>query len=235
MPTVRLFIPCLVDNVYPEMGFAMLKILKHFGYTVEYNSEQTCCGQPAFNAGHLKEAKAVANHCLSVFAEDDSPIISPSGSCTAMIRNYYKELLDDESVEVEKLCANIYEFSEFMIKNNHHIELQKIIEADAGIRIHNSCHSARELGLKTEIYSCMNQPCDTEEPVCCGFGGLFSVKFPDIAESMGKARMDHLLQGDKKTIISNDPGCIMHLRQIITHDKLDYKILHLWEYLAEKI
>lgn len=239
--TVWLFIPCLVDQVYPEMGLAMVDVLEHLGYDVRYNPEQTCCGQPAYNAGHLKEARKVAAHFLDCFA-DAEQIVCPSGSCTAMVRHFYAQVFEgnerlDEALAVGK---RVWEFSEFLKKEG---VVDKIkAKRGANVAFHCSCHGLRELGLDAEESISLLADIDgttvhrTEEPhQCCGFGGLFMVKFPDISDAMTRARFKQLTEGDVDIIVSNDPGCIMTLRRIAAEAKSPVKIFHLAEYLADSL
>ena len=239
-PTVSLFIPCLVDQVYPEIGIAMAKTLSHLGYDIEYNQNQTCCGQPAFNAGHLHESRTVAKKFINVFKSADI-IVSPSGSCTAMVRNYYPELFVKDPIKdtALKLGKKIYEFSEFLA-------LEKQIKNISGhysgkVGFHNSCHSYQELKISKEPEKILENIDGIElvqfsgEPVCCGFGGLFSFKFAEIAATMANTRLEMFIEKDVDTIVSNDPGCLMHLRQESRDRKYNVKILHLTEFLVKAI
>ncbi len=230
---LSLFIPCLVDQVYPEMGLSMVRVLRLLGCEVRYRSEQTCCGQPAFNAGHKNEAKTVARHFARVFQDDDQ-LVCPSGSCTAMVRNFFPELLGDEG---RKTAGTVFEFSEYLA---HAGLIDKISGAFAAkIAFHNSCHSYRELGitdLPLRILSRIEgaelcQPAG--EPVCCGFGGVFSVKFSAISEAMADTRLQMFLDAGAEVLVSNDPGCIMHMRQEAEARGLPLRILHLAEFLEQ--
>ena len=236
--TISLFIPCLVDQVYPEIGIAMAKILKYFGYQLKYNKKQTCCGQPAFNAGQWDEARKVAINFVNVFKEDEI-IVGPSGSCVGMVRNYYGNLFKNDKLinNVIDVGNKVFEFSEFIHKENL---TEKISGKYSGrVGFHNSCHSYRELGISEEPIKMMNQIKGFEwaqpqgEPVCCGFGGLFSFKYHTIAETMAKTRLEMFTQVGADTIVSNDPGCIMHMKQEAIALNIDLRILHLTEFIAE--
>lgn len=233
---ISLFIPCLVDQVYPEMGLAMVRVLRKLGYEVTYDKAQTCCGQPAFNAGFLDEARKVASHFLDVFQEAEL-IVCPSGSCTAMVRNFYPELFEshDGQKNVPALQNRIFEFSEFLSSQLEEIKLEG--QFQGRVSFHNSCHGFRELRLKYEPLQLMQQINGYElimpdgEPVCCGFGGLFSFKFAPIAATMAKSRLETFAELDIDTLVSNDPGCIMHLQQEAKEKGFDMRILHLAEFL----
>lgn len=235
---VSLFIPCLIDQVYPEMGFAMVDVLRALGFTVRYDDRQTCCGQPAFNAGHLAEARVVARHFVDVFG-DAGTIVCPSGSCTAMVRNYYDELFagEQEHGAADDLRGRVFEFSEFLAKAGVAGKIDGHFDGRAGF--HNSCHSFRELRLGQEPLDLLRriEGCEVVlpdgDPVCCGFGGLFSVKFTSIAAAMAKSRLELFIEKNVDVLVSNDPGCIMHMRQEAKARGIDLPILHLAEFLQQ--
>ena len=230
---LSLFIPCLIDQVYPEMGFSMVRVLHRLGCEVRYRDEQTCCGQPAFNAGHQREAKTVARHFIAVF-QDDEKLVCPSGSCTAMVRNFYPGLLGDAG---RKQAGAVFEFSEYLARADLIGKIKGSFPAK--IAFHNSCHSYRELGIAEVPMQIIAQVDGVElcqpagEPVCCGFGGVFSVKFSAIAGAMADTRLQMFLDAGAEVVVSNDPGCIMHLRQECTDRGLSMRILHLAEFLDE--
>ena len=214
----------------------MVRVLRKLGYEVTYNKAQTCCGQPAFNAGFHDEARKVARHFLDVFRKDET-IVCPSGSCTAMVRNYYPELFCDqpEQADAQAIKSRVFEFSEFLSSRLEEIQLEGTFSGR--VSFHNSCHSFRELRLKYEPLQLMQQINGYElimpdgEPVCCGFGGLFSFKFAPIAATMAKSRLETFAELDIDTLVSNDPGCIMHLRQEVKESGLDLQVMHLAEFL----
>ena len=234
---VTLFIPCLVDQLYPETGLALAGILRHFGYELKYTPKVTCCGQPAFNAGHMDEARIVAAGFVEAMRGAEK-VVCPSGSCTGMVRNYFPGLfeghpLKDEAVRLGRVTM---EFSEFMAREG-------LTEAVSGcykgrIGFHKSCHSAREIRLGDEALNLMKRisGCDLAEvaiePVCCGFGGLFSAKFPAIAKGMAVTRLEMFTSRGVDVIVSNDPGCIMHLRKEAEATGVKMEIFHLTEFLA---
>ncbi|TFG99378.1 MAG: (Fe-S)-binding protein [Calditrichales bacterium] len=237
--TVSLFIPCLVDQIYPQIGIAMAKILRHLGYQLIYNDKQTCCGQPAFNAGNRHEALKVANGFIRLFAESNAPVVSPSGSCTAMIRNYYPVLYEKQPQRSQAVALGkkVFEFSEFLEGEDQIKNLKGNFKGKVGF--HNSCHSYRELGIVNAPLRILNQITALEvvqppgEPVCCGFGGLFSVKFADIGATMARTRIEMFTSMGIDTIVTNDPGCLMHMRQEAIDQNMDIRFYHLTEFLAE--
>jgi L-lactate dehydrogenase complex protein LldE len=234
---ISLFIPCLVDQAYPDIGIAMAKILHHLGYNLSYNNQQTCCGQPAFNAGHRDEAKKVAGRFIETF-KDCECLVSPSGSCTAMIKNYYPSLFEDDSLRETAVALGIksFEFSQFLEIEDQIGNLSGKYSGKVGF--HNSCHSYRELGISATPINILNQIDGIEiiqppgEPVCCGFGGLFSFKFDEIAATMAKSRLEMFTALNVETIVSNDPGCLMHMQQEAKDLQLNIQFLHLTQFLV---
>ncbi|MFN5064116.1 MAG: (Fe-S)-binding protein [Pseudomonadota bacterium] len=244
MQNVILFAPCLVDQLYPEMGIALVKLLQHLGFGVSFDSSVTCCGQPAFNAGQVEEAKSVARRVvrgLSSGPHAKYPVVCPSGSCTAMIRKYYPEVFHGERDEgdARALGARVFELSEFLRQHN-------LIDRLVGtyrkkIAFHNSCHSARELELRSQYRELFDRIDGVElidpspEPVCCGFGGLFCQKFQGISQGMAKTRLEMCRDAGAEEIVSNDPGCIMHLRTMAAQQGFDTPIRHTVELLVDAI
>lgn len=242
MRKVILFAPCLVDQVYPEMGMALVRLLRHFGFEVAFDSKITCCGQPAFNAGQISEARSVARRVVQELSRGDNAdcdVVLPSGSCTAMIRKYYPEVFHGERdcSEACQLGTRVFELSEFLAKLALREKL--IGRSTKKIAFHNSCHSARELELRDEYHELFKgiegltliDP--SPEPVCCGFGGLFCQKFQGIAQGMAKTRLEMCRDAGAEEIISNDPGCIMHLRVMADSQGITTPIRHTVEFLVE--
>jgi L-lactate dehydrogenase complex protein LldE len=237
---ITLFIPCLIDQIYPEIGFATLKLLRHLEYEIIYDPHQTCCGQPAFNAGHREEAQSVATKFVEVFRSAET-IVGPSGSCIAMIKNYYPHLFKEHPLlhEATELAKRTFELSEFLAMNHHREKLVGVYPFPVGY--HHSCHSYRELRiteaplrlLKLQKNISISQP--SGNPVCCGFGGLFSMKYDSIASSMATTRILSFTDLEVQKIITNDPGCLMHMRQEALDQNSSIEILHLAEALADAL
>lgn len=236
--SISLFIPCLVDQIYPEMGMAMVRVLESLGFELDYREKQTCCGQPAFNAGHHSEARKVACAFLDAF-RDAPTIVGPSGSCISMIRNYYPVIFKGHPREQEatELGSRVFEFSEFLCKKE--ADRQITGKFSGRIGFHNSCHSLRELGIEDQPLRLLEriEGCEVAvppgEPICCGFGGLFSVKYEPIASAMAQSRLQQFIQLGVETLVVNDPGCIMHMRQEAADKNYRIRIYHLVEFLDE--
>jgi L-lactate dehydrogenase complex protein LldE len=234
---VQIFIPCFVDQLYPETAFNMIKVLEKAGCTVRYNSNQTCCGQPAFNAGFWGEAKDVCSKFIKDFKGDDY-IVSPSASCTGFVRNYYSKLFDNSSVhnEVKDLGKRVYEFSEFMV---HVLQVQNVGAVLPGkATYHDSCAGLRECKIKTEPRKLLAHVKGLEltelndVETCCGFGGTFAVKFEAISIAMGEQKVENALATGAEYLISTDLSCLMHLQGYINNKGYSLRTMHLADVLA---
>ncbi|MDF2382529.1 (Fe-S)-binding protein [Nostoc ellipsosporum NOK] len=234
---VQLFIPCFVDQLYPETAFNMVKVLEKAGCTVSYNANQTCCGQPAFNAGFWDESRTVCTKFLKDFSGTDY-IVAPSASCVGFVRNYYTKLFDNSSLhnQVKDLGNRLFEFSEFMIK------VLKVEDVGASLpgkaTYHDSCAGLRECRIKTEPRQLLSNVKGLEltemndVETCCGFGGTFAVKFEAISVGMGEQKVENALATDARYLISTDMSCLMHLDGYIKNKGYDLKAMHLADVLA---
>ncbi|MEP7231443.1 MAG: (Fe-S)-binding protein [Ginsengibacter sp.] len=234
---VQLFVPCFVDQLYPETAFNMVKVLEKACCEVHYNTNQTCCGQPAFNAGFWKEAKDVALKFINDFEGTDY-IVAPSASCVGFVRNYYTQLFEDSSRhnQVKDLSTRIFEFSEFLT------DILKIenygAELNAKATYHDSCAALRECKIKEGPRKLLNKVKGleliemNETETCCGFGGSFAVKFEAISIAMADQKVNHALNTNADIIISTDLSCLMHLDGFITKKELPIKTMHIADVLA---
>ncbi len=236
--TVQLFVTCLVDSFYPQVGLATAALLKKQGYTVAFPLNQTCCGQPAFNAGHWSEAKVMAQHTLDVLAETEGPIILPSGSCTAMITHHFKEVLGDDPVYTQKLqnvTERTYELTQFLVDE---LGLQDVgAHCQGCVTYHPSCHGLRGLGLREQAHALLNnvEGLQTAElpdaENCCGFGGLFAVKMSDISGAMLKRKLDNIEASGADTLVGGDVSCLMHLAGGLKKRGSQVQVKHIAEVL----
>lgn len=238
-PKVALFITCLGDQFFPQVGESVVRILRRAGATVTFNPQQTCCGQPAFNTGYRDEARDVARRNLDLF-EDADYVVAPSGSCSTMFRVFYPELFADEPEllqKVERLRGRFYEFSEFLVK------VMKTEDLGASfphrVAYHDSCHLLRELGIESEPRRLIQSVKGLElvdlkdNRVCCGFGGTFSVKFPDVSVAMARDKLRAAADAGAEYLVANDAGCLMHLAGYIHREKIPIQTLHLAELLEK--
>ena len=234
---VQLFIPCFVDQLYPDTAFNMIKVLEKTGCSVTYNTSQTCCGQPAFNAGFWDEAKSVCTKFIKDFKGNDY-IVAPSASCVGFVRNYYTKLFDNSSLhhEVVDLGKRICEFSEFMVKILQIENVGAVLKGKA--TYHDSCAGLRECRIKTEPRKLLSHVKGLEitemndVETCCGFGGTFAVKFEAISVAMGEQKVDNALATGADYLISTDHSCLMHLGGYIKQKGYSLKTMHLADVLA---
>ena len=234
---VQLFVPCFVDQLYPGTAFSMVKVLEKACCDVSYNTNQTCCGQPAFNAGFWEEAKTVAGKFIRDFDSSDY-IVAPSASCVGFVRNYYSQLFENSSQhnQVKNLTERIFEFTEFLT------EIVQIENYGAELNVkatyHDSCAALRECKIKESPRNLLRkvkglEMVETEEnETCCGFGGTFGVKFPDISLAMADQKIANALNTGATHIISADLSCLMHLQGIIVKKAIPLTTMHIADVLA---
>ena len=234
---IQLFIPCFVDQLYPQTAFNMVKVLEKAGCKVSYNSNQTCCGQPAFNAGFCDEARAVATKFLNDFETVDY-VVAPSASCVGFIRNYYPSLFEKniDQLKIQSLGKRTYEFSEFLS------DILKVENFGASfngkITYHDSCAALRECKIKEGPRRLLKNVEGLEliemndVETCCGFGGTFSVKFEGISVAMGEQKITNILATGAEAIVTTDCSCLMQMSGIIKQKKLNIQTLHIADILA---
>lgn len=234
---VQLFIPCFVDQLYPETGMNMVKVLEKLGCEVSYNTKQTCCGQPAFNAGYRDEARSVAKKYLNDFKEE-IPIVSPSGSCTGYIRNHYDKLFENSSehVKCSKVQGNVFEFTEFITNTLGVENVGAIFNGRA--TYHDACGALRECRIKEAPRKLLANVSGLEMvemaecETCCGFGGTFAVKYEPISIGMAQVKMKSAMETGAKYIITTDVSCMMHMQGYIDNNNLPLKTVHIADVLA---
>lgn len=235
---VSLFIPCFVDQFYPQVGVGMIKVLERLGCEVDYPPNQTCCGQPPFNSGYWDEARAVGECALKTFA-DSEIIVSASGSCSAMMKVFYPELFKATRHEAEalRLASRVREFSEFLVKVLGVHDVGAKFPGTA--TFHDGCHGLRELGIREEPRELLRHVRGlklvemTEAETCCGFGGTFSVKFPAISTAMGEVKCGSIVETGADYVISNDSSCLMQIQGLLDRRGEKVRCLHLAEVLAQ--
>jgi len=237
-PRVGLFVTCLVDLMRPRIGFAAIKLLEEAGCEVEVPLAQTCCGQPAWNSGTDRNAAAIAREVVDVFENFDY-VVAPSGSCAGMIRVHYPEVLAADpfySRRAMALAAKTHELVSFLVR----IRGMTSVAATCKTRIcyHDSCSSLREMHVKEEPRTLLASVSGLEldelkdGEVCCGFGGLFSVKYPEISERMADDKIADAQNTGADVIVSADLGCLLHLEGRIARRGLPIRTLHIAEILA---
>ncbi|MCP4289994.1 MAG: (Fe-S)-binding protein, partial [Gammaproteobacteria bacterium] len=215
---IQLFVTCLVDAFYPDVGMAVVDILEAQGITVEFPFAQTCCGQPAFNGGFWEDARGMARHTLDVLSATTGPIVIPSGSCTSMIIHHYAEILADDAVYLPKaqaVASRTYEFTQFLVDV---LGVKNVGASGQGCATcHPSCHGLRNLNLRTQSQELLAEVAGLEmvelpeAESCCGFGGLFAVKMSAISGAMLARKLDNVEASGADVLVGGDVSCLMHM------------------------
>jgi L-lactate dehydrogenase complex protein LldE len=242
---VSLFVTCLTDTFYPRVGQAVTLVLEHLGHAVEFPQAQTCCGQPMFNTGCHGDARDLARRMIDVF-EDAEVVVTPSGSCCAMVRDYYHELLHDDPLYAAKADAFVqktYEFTEFLLKVLR-VDLRRLGCKWPGdgtsrkLTYHFSCH-LRGLGMHDEATRLIHmidgvtyQPLEKLDQ-CCGFGGTFAVKYPEVSGALVKDKVATIVQSGADVLVCNDGGCALNICGAMHRQGLKTRSKHLAEIIAE--
>lgn len=216
----------------------MVKVLEKFNCEVQYNNQQTCCGQPAFNSGYWDEAKAIGRKFLKDFSGTDHYIVAPSGSCTGYVRNYYQKLFENsaEHNDYKKVKVQLFEFTEFLVNVLHVTDVGASLHTRA--TYHDGCGTLRECGVKQQPRQLLEQvkgleltemkECET----CCGFGGAFAVKYEPISTGMAYTKVQSAVAAGAQCLISTDLSCLMHIDTYIRKHNVDLKTMHIADVLA---
>lgn len=233
-----IFITCLVDQFRPSIGEAMVSVLKAHGVSLNFPGEQTCCGQPAFNSGYRREARKLAEHFIDVF-QGEEYIVTPSGSCASMVKVHYPSLFPDDPSMQERcrqLASRVFEFSEFLVKV---LGVKEVESSYSGrVTYHHSCHLLRELGIKDEPLQLLKSVRGLEyvemekADQCCGFGGTFSMRYPEISQAIMDDKMEQIKKAKVDVVVMNDAGCMLNISGRLNRLGERTKVLHLAEILA---
>jgi len=239
--SVQLFVTCLIDSFFPHIGEAMVRVLNRSGVRVEFPPAQTCCGQPAFNAGLRGDARPLAEHTIRVLERTTGPIIIPSGSCGAMVRHGYLELFKDEPAwlgRAEALAERTFEFTEYLV------DIRGVTDLGAhwsgSLTYHPSCHLLRSLGVDKQPRALLAAVKDAdivelpEAEECCGFGGVFSVEHPELSAEFLKRKIGNLETSGSPTLVVADTGCLMHIQGGLKRQGRDQRVVHIAEVLAHR-
>jgi len=241
MPKVQLFITCLVDTFFPEIGEAMVDLLRFTGAVVDFPRDQTCCGQPTFNAGLRIEARQIAEHTIRVFESVVGDVVMPSGSCAHMIRKNYTELFEDDPhwlSRAKDLAARTFEFTEYLV------DVLRITDFGAywpgPLTYHPTCHLYRGLGIDRQPRALLAnvRGIDLRElpeaQDCCGFGGIFSIEHPELSAEMLKRKIRNLESTQSPTLVVCDAGCLMHIQGGLHRQKKPRNVIHIAQVLNRR-
>ncbi len=241
MTSVQLFITCLIDSFYPQTGEAVVDIFQRLGVNVDFAPDQTCCGQPNFNAGLRAEARAIAEHTIRVFEKTSGDIVTPSGSCVHMFRHGYTELFQEDAnwlPRAQALSRRVYEFTEYLV--------DRLGVTDVGARwdgmltYHSSCHTLRGMNIDRQPRALLAnirgaQIVDLPHAdECCGFGGIFSMEHPELSAEWLKRKIGNLESTQSPTLVITDAGCIMHIAGGLHRQKKSQRVLHIAEVLNHR-
>jgi L-lactate dehydrogenase complex protein LldE len=239
MTDVSLMITCLGDVLRPAAGVATVRLLRRLGVNVRFPEHQTCCGQPFYNSGFLPGARDVARHTIQVF-DDGRPVVTPSGSCAAMVKVEYPHLFHDDAewlARVVELASRTFELSDFLVNRLKVIDVGA--RFDGRVAYHYACH-LRGLGLKDEAETLIKQVRGVEyvslpkQDQCCGFGGSFAVRYPEISGAMVADKVGCVIETDADVLVSTDTGCLMNIGGALHRRKLPTRCLHLAELLDSR-
>lgn len=232
-----LFVPCFVDQLQPQVAWDMVQVLRRIGVEVFFPEDQTCCGQPAFNSGQWVEAQPVAERFVRIFSSAEA-VVCPSGSCTAMVRSFYPELLAHSPLRADAIALGkrVFEFAEFLVK------VAKVTDVGAEfphrVTYHDSCHLLRELRLQGEPRALLRNVKGLElvemshSDECCGFGGVFSVKFGMISAAMGETKAGNIDATKAEFVTSCDSSCLMHIDGVLKKGGSPVRTIHVASILA---
>lgn len=237
-PRVGLFATCLVDLMRPSVGFATVKLLEDAGCEVFVPKAQTCCGQPAYNSGDTPDTKAIVEQVIAVFEEFDA-VVAPSGSCAGMIKHHYPILFSEDDpwqARAIALAEKTYELVSYLV------DVRRVGNLDVSfhkkVTYHDSCSGLRELGIKEQPRALMNKVSGlslkegTITETCCGFGGLFCVKYPDVSEQMVDKKANDIIDTGADCLLAGDLGCLMNMAGRLKRKGADVEVRHVAEVLA---
>jgi L-lactate dehydrogenase complex protein LldE len=229
-----------VDTFFPEVGEAMLRVLRRAGVQVDFPRDQTCCGQPPFNAGLRSSARHIAEHTIRAFEAAEGDVVMPSGSCAHMIRKNYAELFAQDPAwlpRAQRLAARTFEFTEYLV------DILGVTDCEAHwngpLAYHPTCHLHRGLGIDRQPRALLDhvrgaeiRPLSEAED-CCGFGGIFSVEHPELSAEMLKRKLSNFETTGSPTLVVADAGCLMHIQGGLHRNKRPHKVVHIAQVLAQ--
>ncbi|MFC2171712.1 (Fe-S)-binding protein [Acidobacteriota bacterium] len=238
---ITLFATCLIEHLFPDVGKATVRLLESLGHNVDYHSEEPCCGQFAYNSGYRSMARKMARQFVECFSSD-AVVVTPSGSCASMIRHKYPLLFQNDPLMLkasQELGSRLLELSEFLVTFDQVSKLD--VEVQGRIYYHESCHMHNELGVRNQPHQILSsiETFDLCPPVpkppCCGFGGTFSLKFPEISAAIMNLKLDAIIHQNPTIVTAGDMGCLMHIWGGLRRRGNEIPVLHLAELLTGNI
>ena len=236
-----LFVTCIIDQIYPQVGVSVVRVLRKLGVAVGFPEGQTCCGQPLYNTGYTEQARRLAHRVIEGF-RDSAYVVVPSGSCAAMMANFYPELFRDDpemSEQARILSSKVREFSQFLtdVLGVDDVGATLSLESGGAVTYHPSCHLLREMGVRNGPIRLLENVRGAElrelpnAEVCCGFGGTFSVKYPHISEGMVADKVDNVVSTGAGALVSCDMSCLMNIEGALSRQGSDVRVRHLAQVL----
>jgi L-lactate dehydrogenase complex protein LldE len=235
---IDLFVPCFIDSLFPNTAWNIIKTLEKAGVNVNYNPNQTCCGQPLYNSGYWNKSRKMAEKFFRDFSNNNT-IIVPSASCAGFIKNHYCKLFENDPVfkdDVERVKANVIEYTDYLV---NHIKFTNFnARFNHKITYHDGCSALREYGIKQEPRTLLNNVDGLElieikdNDTCCGFGGTFMVKFSAISSAMAEQKVNNAINTGAEFIVSSEASCLINLNSYIEQQKLQIKTMHIADVLA---
>jgi L-lactate dehydrogenase complex protein LldE len=241
MPKAQLFITCLGDQFYTSTLQNMTNLLERLGVELTFPADQTCCGQPLFNNGFEDQTRAVALNFMRAFTRSDAPIVGPSGSCVSMVKHHYPELFPAGTPEhslATDIAVRTFEFTEYIVNVLKVTDLGAVYPHK--VTYHASCHYLREMGLKTEAKTLLNAVKElefvplNEEETCCGFGGAFTVTYPEVSRAMMDNKVKRIMASGADTVVTCEPGCLMNIAGGLYKAGSNIHAMHIIDLLASK-
>lgn len=234
-----IFITCVCDSFYPQVVEAMVRILEKHNVTLDLPKEQTCCGQPAFNSGYWDDTREVAKSLLDAF-KDSEYVVAPSGSCVSAIKEFYPIIFEKDPYYyplAKDLVGKVYEFTEFLVKV---LKVEDLgISFPHRVTYHPNCHANRLLGINPIVIGILEKVKDMEfvmlphQDTCCGFGGTFSVKMPEISEAMVDEKVANILKTEANVLVGTDMGCLMNIQGRLLKQGANVRVMHIAELIDE--
>ena len=240
METVQLFVTCMAENLLPDVLQKMVGLLERLGVRCGFPEDQTCCGQPFFNSGFQTEGREMARRWMRAFADTVGPIVAPSGSCVEFVKHRYPAMFPEGSEEralAVRTASRVRELSQFLV---HDLKLTDVgASFPHRVACHSPCHLTRGLGVRTEQQTLLKavRGLDlitlNESETCCGFGGIFSVVYPEVSRAMVEAKVKNIDACGAEVVVVSEPGCLVNIRGSLTKMKSQVKAMHLVEILAQ--
>lgn len=241
MTTVQLFVTCLTDSFFPQTGQAVVDVLRRAGLAVEFEREQTCCGQPQFNAGLRSDARAIAEHTIQVFERTRGEIVTPSGSCAHHFRHHFLEIFEADPAwlpRAKAFASRVYEFTEYLVDR---LGLEDVgARWNGTLAYHPSCHTLRGIQVDRQPRILLSRVAGAtiadlpHAEECCGFGGVMSVEHPELSAEWLKRKIKNLEDSKSPTLVVTDAGCLMHILGGLHREKKTQRVVHIAEVLNQR-